>query len=539
MTVARIVLACTLVVLGIVSSSCGGGGGGVGSTPPSSSSSEVTISISPTTVNVETGANAQFSAIVSRGTVTWTSTCGVISSEGLYKAPAQSGSCTVTATSTADSAKSASGTVRVVTPLPGASLTSADEANLSERQECAAGFSWLSYYPSFYEDPHMGAVGKALVLTKDGGAVAGVDSTPSEGRDVFAALVFYTADGSERAVLAEDEPSSISDMFVDPITKNIFVTGYYGTSDDSSGHAAMILSATSEGRVIQKSKLRLLGNRTEGVAVSVRDDRIYLVVRSDHRQCGLANGACSNDWLVITDMKGTPLTQFSVGNTNEFMVGDGTAATDMLVMNDSIWVVGDTMNRLGAITGSYRQRFSHDGRILSSDLERSRYRSKVVQERDEVGRFGLLSGSTVQDDHADWKSMLVEKRNSRGRLLGSSLYSASESNGATGDYELGDLAPNPTGGGATAVGTLSRTQDAGRRIAEGVIVSWKGDGQLFWLKRFDNMPSGMSISSVNGILYDADGRVTLVGAGSDGRLCGSQLCPLAVIGKSCRAAPAW
>ena len=141
-------------LLAMLAGSCGGGGGGSsgGTTPPPTS--KVSVTISPTSAAVGFGATDQFTATVTGSTntgVTWsvkdgsggTSGVGTISSAGLYTAPAATSlgppaaaqtvsvtaghtasgvnvsvpelspvnSVTVTATSQADSTKSASATV--------------------------------------------------------------------------------------------------------------------------------------------------------------------------------------------------------------------------------------------------------------------------------------------------------------------------------------------------------------------------------------------------------------------------------------------
>ncbi len=76
----------------------------------------VSVSITPTTASVKTGATYQFNASVlgsSNTTVTWSTTGGTVSSTGLYTAPATAGTYTVKATSVADTTKSATATVTV------------------------------------------------------------------------------------------------------------------------------------------------------------------------------------------------------------------------------------------------------------------------------------------------------------------------------------------------------------------------------------------------------------------------------------------
>src|SRR5271169_6359577 len=78
----------------------------------------VAVSIAPTSASLLAGGTQQFTAKVTFSTntaVTWSATPETVSSSGLYTAPGTAGSCTVTATSVADTTKSASATVNVTT----------------------------------------------------------------------------------------------------------------------------------------------------------------------------------------------------------------------------------------------------------------------------------------------------------------------------------------------------------------------------------------------------------------------------------------
>lgn len=102
----------------------------------SSGTASVSVAVSPTSASVATGATQQFQATVSGSTntaVTWSvdgiaggnSTVGTISAAGLYAAPGAAGTHTVTATSQADTTKSANASVTVTaTSSGGGSCTS-------------------------------------------------------------------------------------------------------------------------------------------------------------------------------------------------------------------------------------------------------------------------------------------------------------------------------------------------------------------------------------------------------------------------------
>lgn len=89
-------------------------------TPP-----PITVTVSPTTANLAVSTNQQFTATVTgtnNTSVTWSvdgvtggnTTVGTINTSGLYAAPATAGGHTVTATSVADTSKSASAAVAVI-----------------------------------------------------------------------------------------------------------------------------------------------------------------------------------------------------------------------------------------------------------------------------------------------------------------------------------------------------------------------------------------------------------------------------------------
>jgi hypothetical protein len=89
-----------------------------GNPPPPAT---VSVSISPTTARIQTGASQQFTATVTGSTnaaVTWTASGGSVSIGGLFTAPSSTGAFTITATSVADATKSASATVTVTAPPP-------------------------------------------------------------------------------------------------------------------------------------------------------------------------------------------------------------------------------------------------------------------------------------------------------------------------------------------------------------------------------------------------------------------------------------
>ena len=106
------------------------------SSQPSSLSStpQVTIKLNLSSVSLAAGAQQQFTAIVQGSTntaVTWSvdsvaggnGASGTVTSAGMYTAPSQAGTHTVTATSAAEATQSASATVTVTAPVSGLSIS--------------------------------------------------------------------------------------------------------------------------------------------------------------------------------------------------------------------------------------------------------------------------------------------------------------------------------------------------------------------------------------------------------------------------------
>src|SRR5580704_3416394 len=111
--------ATCLLLIGIAGlGACSGRTGSTGSTPPPQ---VVTVSIPPGPYSVAAGAQQQFSATVTGTTntmVAWTATGGAISTTGDYTAGNSAGNFSVTATSVADTSKSAQMAVTVTAAPP-------------------------------------------------------------------------------------------------------------------------------------------------------------------------------------------------------------------------------------------------------------------------------------------------------------------------------------------------------------------------------------------------------------------------------------
>jgi hypothetical protein len=115
-------VALNLLATAVGLAGCTGSAGSpssVPNTPPDSTA--VSVTVSPTSANVQTGNTQQFSATVagtSNMNVTWSATGGTISTSGLFTAGAAAGAFAVTVTSAADPAKSAQASITLSAPAP-------------------------------------------------------------------------------------------------------------------------------------------------------------------------------------------------------------------------------------------------------------------------------------------------------------------------------------------------------------------------------------------------------------------------------------
>jgi hypothetical protein len=116
-----------------------------------------TFSISPKTVTIASGGTQQFSFSGTGSTdfaVTWSASCGTVSSTGLYEAPSRAAICTVTGANQSSPPKSASATVTVAPP---------GIFTLQSQQPVTS-----QYYPqSIFNQPLPGDVGRYVVPNSD------------------------------------------------------------------------------------------------------------------------------------------------------------------------------------------------------------------------------------------------------------------------------------------------------------------------------------------------------------------------------------
>jgi hypothetical protein len=466
--------------------------------------------VSPSFASLDTMQIRQFTATVTGTTntaVLWSASCGAISSSGFYTAPPIQTSCAVTATSRADSSKFASATVDISAP------------------QCAGNFVWLKFYA-----PEAGtASGKAVTVTMDDRIVVGVDSIPANGLNPVATLAFYAAEGTQGSVWSNDVSSSIAAMTYDLDSDVVATVGYAGDNTNLNARAGMLLLASaSPPKILMNKTFQLEGMRTEIRAVSIRGSEVYLAVNSDFENCGVVQGSCSGDWVVVTDRQGSILRKFSVGSNDDNPFGPA-SITGLALVEDSLFVTGN-LSRDGPNRYSYLGKWTIDGQsqLASADI---REFGNAVPVIDGLGNLYTAGTRRIPGGlfRPEQNRIEVFKRD-LDMLSITHLFEWDAYSTGTFNYTKGATGLNP--GGLMVVGSLSKQEnsDAG-------VVSLDPAFNVLWQKRFDALPSGTA-SSWNSGAYDSDGKVLLVGTGSDGRDdCGLNYCPLAVVGRFCVPTP--
>ena len=146
----------------------------------------VSVAVSPTAPSLVTGGTQQFTATVSGTTntgVTWKASGGSVTPGGLYTAPATAGTYTVTATSMADTTKSASASVAVSAP---------HAAQLLWIASPSSGVVGYNIYRST-----VSGSGYALLNSAPDASLSYTDSTVQAGQTYYYVVTAVTSGGAQ------------------------------------------------------------------------------------------------------------------------------------------------------------------------------------------------------------------------------------------------------------------------------------------------------------------------------------------------------
>lgn len=478
----------------------------------------ITVTVSPATADVQVGQTQQFTATVT-GTpdtrVRWlvndveggSPTIGTITPSGLYTAPQSvpvPPTVTVKAVSVADPTRFGTATVTIV--------------------DC---FDWTRYYAP----PGETDSATAVLVSQNRIVVADAPSIPGRQTERTAGILIYDGtDGVLKDVWSHSPvPSRITSVVSHPSEDSFFAVGYTGgDSEHPELRSAWFLkfSRTEPIRVLTERIFQLGGRRTEARAIAVQGSNLYLGVRTADRVC-YRHGVCTGDRVVVLDFQGNIVRTFPVGNTEQVIVGDDTSISGISLTPTGVWATGDIFREgVGQPFAYYLGRWSLTGQVLvHPSITSNSTQMKVIED----GRNNIIfTVGTLQMDYGDpnRKNFLVDYNSQDGGLLRFRAWHGDNSGPVSVNLGKGTFLSSA---GIVVVGSLSQIGNPDPNQTDGGAVSWDADGNLLWKRRFTSV-SGGTVFSWSAGAVDSQGKVILVGAGSDGRTgCGLSLCPAVVV----------
>jgi hypothetical protein len=421
----------------------------------------VTVSISPTSASVQAGAAKQFTATVTGTTntaVTWwvnsveggNTTYGAISSEGLYSAPSNvpSGSVTVAARSVADTTKLATAAVTVtaapirVTVSP---LTASVQTGLTQQFTATVtgttntGVNWMvNGVPG--GNSTLGTISTSGLFTAPavvptGGTVTiGARSAADSTKSGSASVTITAAGGPPTVTGVSPSSGSTAGGTVITITGSNFVTGATVLVGGSSATSPSVINSTTMTAVTPA--------HTAGAAgVWVTDpDGQYGGQSNIFTYTSGGGGGGGNNYYVST-----------TGND----ANDGSSAHPWATINhaDSVVAAGDTVH---VLAGTYYQNPSTGANGSSTGqityISDTQWGAVIVGNGDSVwlatGSYVTIEGFEITSSSADTRLGILFY-GSHGKILGNKVHDIQAVTGLTGNGGAG-ISPNNNGAGSSA-----------------------------------------------------------------------------------------
>lgn len=401
------------------------------------------------------------------------------------------------------------------------------------------GLSWLKNYTP----PGGQAWGKAVLVTANNNIVLAADIKPQESIETFAALVLYSNNGQKLAEWQNLTPSSISAMAYDKASNKIFVTGREGPNAEPNKYKVLFLiaSANNFSPVISKS-FQVENKSSIGQDISTKNGQVGIIINSDYAlnwQKNLAEmtkNFFTHDFVGIYDTQGETIHEWV----------------------PSQWEVGSGCQ--GAVSSiSFHQTekvLSFTGQVFCNGVPVDNFLSEIVASQGDNYSLsqwtgfgqGEYSKVRVSEESLYTYANIILTRNKRYSSLKQDISFGEYTNftlipslafgpidwngdnqGTVSFNTFKDFALNPQEIGSVIVGSLSKLGDSNPGLTDGGVayifrsITPGALPIIKWQKRFDVLPGGAVIESINGVALDQNLYIIIAGNGGGKAMVGKSL----------------
>jgi hypothetical protein len=428
----------------------------------------VHIAISPETASVYAGASQQFTATVtgtSNTAVTWSvsDSCGSISDTGLYTAPLAICSGTVKATSKADTTKSASASISVVSEIALARVIDSGGVGV-------------------FHNVAMGADGKVYAAGSSGTSDA-----------QFGVVVRLNYDFSDNWKYVSQEQSRIGSLLITPeYPGKVFFVGAQDT--DPQGPLVLFGRLNAETGALEKGQTCRIGGNDWATSAQYRNGKFYIGIFGSWNGPALvtADGDCNLDCEHPINIRPAGGDMYDFAFMPDYIIAAGSFSCGGGA-NNCLWVAkvdyaGGLIGAEATWTGVFAPKISVAEEDVDGDKLNVIYLGATA--------FGFLPAL------AEWvqklrESDLVEFWNAP------VTFGDNTSCGVSPPNWLYDLLPSPSGG-ATAVGVFVAPNCASSDVVAALV---SPNGELLRVARSALAGSNVALGGA----YDSSGRLFLAG----------------------------
>lgn len=499
--VSRSLRAGPLLILSLILAACGGT-----PTPPGQA---VSVSVSPTTLQLQPGASATIVATVtgaSNTAVTWQATGGSIAGSGntvTYTAPDDEGAFTVTATSAADPSKTATTTVQV----------SEGSASLD---------GWVRQFGAHMDDEATGVAVDAddNVIVVGNTPLAMPGGTRIGKRDAY--VIKFDADGEQLWV---QQIGSLEDDYVYGVAVDgdgsIFVAGHtYGLVGEDGSYVGLIDAFVTklgpDGALQWTIQFGTTNyDYVSGVAVDA-EGNVIVIGQTQGTFPDNSKFSALDAFAAKFDTDGQQLWIRQFGPGAEILTRGVATGPD-----GSVFIVGDTRVAMPGTT-ALGDNDAFLVKLAAADGTPEWYRQIGTEESDYAGDVavdgagniivaGVTEGVMAGDPDTESFDVFVRAYNAAGTVLWTQQFGTARQDSAT--AVTSDVAGNVYVAGGTRGGAMPGHATPGR---DAFVAKLGTDGTIDWIRQIDSnggeeQASGVAIDGAGNVIISGDTTGTMPG----------------------------